>query len=688
MRSRDLRTLSLSELVHDARVGKYKNAFLENAYAGLPEVVAWLALQLGTNGDNIDKTVILDQLHAGDQFYSDLFRSQGLLPADLNPELYGDPLSETVDKILQAITGKRLRGYSDAIIYDYLKEAVLTELARLLARDNRYNSHAEWQSLIERFGSSSTFYIALVSAIPETTIHLHKTALAPPYDPSDVLHYLSQGYTRMDRASFHREYLKRIEQGPSLLPSELVGKLTEGADSMMLNFDEMLKQDLVRRLGPEDEVAWIDGLRWPLVQAAAINEYQELAELAALVHQLVGRRDQLQSNFVQLLLIMFQQYIGLMRRISFNLNSFESSVNPYAGEPFFQQLYEEGRSRLEAWKVQGIKDAAADLLAPLLAIEGPTDETQRALFDWVTAQDRERWLNTVQSGITLPIIDQFHEHYLGAFLHGKWPKAQLLRTIETDPVNWKQFKLLYSLWESEGGDEAFRKRLVGQMDAFIGSDQFAWNTGYIFDNDRCEQALHLTDLYFRSPHSLAQLTAMTRAARTWHEGWSYHGPSEMKDNNRYIFLLTCGMCLAYLHYNSGDAEGATTSWESTLGETISQYRSAGPEMFRQRYLLPIRLFFHTLIKFDKLALSGQLEALFKKVDHIEDRIELAHGLMETTRFLDESLPAELREKIGTMVQEQYWVFKLRLQHAKHPEHVQRYEMMYKAAMAWLSFIEH
>jgi hypothetical protein len=415
MRSRDLRTLSLSELVHDARLGKYKNAFLENAYAGLPEVVAWLALQLGTNGENIDKTVILDQLHAGDQFYSDLFRSQGLLPADLNPELYGDPLSETVDKILQAITGKRLRDYSDAIIYDFLKEAVLTELARLLGRDNRYNGHAEWQSLIERFGSSSTFYTALVSAIPETTIHLYKTALAPPYDPSDVLHYLSQGYTRMDRASFHREYLKRIEQGPSLSLSELVGKLTEGADSMMLSFDQMLKKDLVGRLGPKDEVAWIDGLRWPLVQAAAINEYQELAELAALVHQLVGRRDQLQSNFVQLLLIMFQQYIGLIRRISFNLNSFESPVSPYADEPFSQQLYEEGRSRLEAWKVQGIKAATADLLTPLLAIEGPTDETQRALFDWVTAQDRERWLGTVQSGIMLPIIDQFHEHYLGAF---------------------------------------------------------------------------------------------------------------------------------------------------------------------------------------------------------------------------------------------------------------------------------
>jgi hypothetical protein len=681
----DLRLLGLTELVNQAIFQKYKDAIADHPYTDLPAVITWLAAQLGSQNSITDKTAIAAQLWDGDRHYAGVFLRLDLLPQDRDPALPVEPLSYSVDKILEVITGKSLRVDSDATVYGYLEEALLMDLARLAAEDNRYAGYERWQALIERFGQSGTFYTALVTAIPENAIQNYRTSLAAPYDPDNVVRYVSQGDKRMEADAFQRDYLERIDKYRQTAPAVFVSKLTDNSDTMLLADTQILKKDLVSRLGREAEVAWIDGLRWPLAQAATLNGYQDLAEIATLVAQLVAQRDRLQSPFVHLLLIMLEQYVDIMRRISFNLHQFEQTAGHYYHKPAIsQQLHAEGQARLAAWKAREIQTTVSNLLAPVLAIENPTDELQHTLFGWVTTQDRERWLNNPHARLVLQTIDELHEHYLKAFAPGKWPKAQLLKAIAADPIDWKKFKLLYSLWSSDETDEALRSELKEQMASYLRSDQFSWNSGYQFDNDHCTQALQLTNLYFGLPNAKGELAELTKTTRTWHEGWAYRGASGFKDSNRYIFLLTCGMCLAYLRYDSGDTAGATESWKAYLEETVAQYRSTRSELDRQHYLLPFRLLFHTLLKFDELALPDLLDKLFRQIDHIEHRIYLAHSLMETTGFLEKMLTADIRDKIGALLQAQYWILELRLKHAKHPEQIRQYEMLYKAVLPWLT----
>ncbi len=685
MWKRDLRLHGLANLVNNATLQKYRDAVAEHPYAGLPAVVAWLAELLANFPSTVDKSAVSGQLRDGDQHYASVFLRLNLLPEDRDPTLPIEPLSDCVDQIIESITGRRLRGDSNAPVFGFLKEAVLTDLARFLARDNRYSLYSQWEALINRFWQSDMFYEALVSAIPKSAIQQVKASLTPPYDNSNVVRYLSQGDKRMEDDVFQREYLKRIEKNRLGAPAEFIRKLTDHSDTMSLHRNQVLKKDLVRQLGRDAEVAWIDGLRWPLVQAAALNEYGDVSEIAAMVAELVQQRDKLQSPFVHLLLIMLEQAIGVMRRISFNLHQFEQPAGQsYHNSTILEELHAEGQNCLAAWKAHEIRTLVTDLLKSILAIENPTDELQRGLFGWVAGQDRERWLNNPHADSVLKTIDELHEQYLNSFTSGKWSKAQLIQTIAMDLIDWKQFKLLYSLWNSEETDETLRSKLIDKMNAYIRSDLFSWNTAYVFDNYHLNQALQLTNLYFRLPDSEMQLAALTKAMRTWNEGWSYRGASGMKDSNRYIFLLTCGMCRSYLHYDAGDVAGATANWKSYLEETTVQYRSARSELDRQYYLLPLKLLFHIVQKFDEFALPNLLDETFGKIDHIENRIELAHSLMETTTFLKKTLNVGTRQDIRGLLQAQWWVLELQLKRTKHVEHNRQFEKLYNAVLPWLT----
>jgi hypothetical protein len=487
----------------------------------------------------------------------------------------------------------------------------------------------------------------------------------------------------MEADAYQRQYLTKMDKYSGISPAIYVEKLTENSDTMSLGDTEVLKKDLISRLGRAHEVAWIDGLRWPLAQAAALNEYQDLAEIAALVAQLVVQREQLHSSFVHLLLIMLEQHFDLMRRISFNLRSFETPPGPHYFDPAIAStLHAAGQSRLENWKDNDIKNEIALLLTPITAIRDPTGELQRGLFGWVANQDRERWLNNANSKLILQLIDELHEQYLGAYVPGKWAKADLLQAIQPDGIAWKRFKLLYSLWLTDETDGLMRHGLKEQMGAYILSKHFFWNSGYHFDNDHLAQALHVTNLYFSIPDAAAEFLTLTTKTRNWHEGWAFGGASGIKDANRYIFLLTCGICLAYLHYDAGDKNSATNIWDATRRQIVEQYRATGSELDRHYYLLPLRVLIHTLLNFDESALADCLKELFNKIDHIEDRIVLAHSLMETARFLKKSLYATIRHELWQPIQDQYWVLELRLRYAKHPEQIRQYENLYKAAAAW------
>lgn len=687
MSKSDLRLRGMTELVNEVTFEKYELAVSNHPYILLPEIISWIINKLDVKLLGVksapDLTVIAGILAEGDRHYADIFSSLDLLPKDRDSTLPVEPLSYSVDSIIEAITGKRLRNEENATIYGYLEEALWTSLAQRLALDARYNGYEKWQALVTLFYQSRTFYGTLTSHIPIATIKEQEKGLRAPFDPDNVVRYISQGDKRMEADAYQRRYLKKMDKYSGTSPAVYVEKLTDNSDTMSLVDTEALKKDLINRLGREHEVAWIDGLRWPLAQAAALNEYQDLAEIAALVAQLVIQRERLQSSFVHLLLIMLEQHLDLMRRISFNLRSFETPPGPHYFDPAIAaNLHVVGQSRLENWKNNDVKNEIALLLAPIATINDPTGEFHRGLFGWVANQDRERWLTNPNSKLILQLIEELHEHYLGIYGTGKWAKADLLQAIEPDGIAWKRFKLLYSLWLADEADGIMLQGLKDQMVTYILSNDFFWNSGYQFDNDHLAQAMHVTNLYFSIPGGATELLALTTQTRNWHEGWAFGGAGGIKDANRYIFFLTCGICLAYLHYNAGDKNSAGNIWEDIRRQTLEQYRSTGSELDRCHYLLPLRVLIHTLLKFDEPALADCLKELFNKIDHIEDRIVLAHSLMDIAGFLKKSLTATIRYEIWQPIEDQYWVLVLRLRHAKLPELIRQNETLYKAAAPW------
>ena len=687
----DLRLRGMTELVNEVTFEKYEQAVSNHPYIHIPEIIRWIIKKLDVKLLGVksapDLTVIAGILAEGDRHYAEIFSSQDLLPKDRDGSLPVEPLSDSVDRIIVAITGKRLRNEENATIYGYLEEALWTSLAELLALDARYNGYEKWQALVTLFYQSRTFYGALTSHIPIATTKEHEEELCAPYDPDNVVRYISQGDKRMEADAYQRQYLKKMDKYREAAPAVYVHNLTENSATMSLGDTEVFKKDLISRLGREPEVKWIDGLRWPLAQAAALNEYQDLAEIAALVTELVAQRERLQSSFVHLLLIMLEQHFDLMRRISFNLRNFETPLGSYYFDPAIAAtLHAAGQSRLENWKENDIKNEIALIFAPISTISDPTDDLHRGLFGWVANQDRERWLNNPNANLILQMIDQLHEEYLEIYGPGKWAKTDLLKIIEPEGLDWKRFKILYSLWLADETDEGMRQGLKDQMGEYILSNDFFWNSSYHFDNDHFGQALHVTDLYFGIPDGAAELVTLTTKTRNWHEGWAYSGAGGIKEANRHIFLLTCGICLAYLHYDAGNAIPATKIWQATSQQIVEQYRATGSELDRNHYLLPLRMLVHTLLKFDEPALADCLKELFNKIDHIEDRIVLAHSMMESTGFLKKMISAGIRHEIWQHIGDQYWVMELRIRYAKLPELIRQYENLYKAAEPW--FLAH
>jgi hypothetical protein len=687
MYKRDKRLKDFFTLANEQKDSKYRDAIASHAFKRMAEIIAWLAAQVEENVlrgsiGQTDYSWIAAVILEGNLHYADLFKRLDLMPRDWDLQKPIEPLSFAVDRICDAIQGHRSQINDEPSVYKKLEEAILASLAAVLAQDRRYAAFEKWTKLHHLFWQSHTFFGSLLDAIPESSIRTHEPELMPKADHDNVAFGLTQADRRVDNSTYHQAYLAKMDKYRQASAALYIQKLTEGADYIMLDDDMRFKQSLVSRLGPEASLAWIDTVYWPLTQAVALHGYNDLDETEQMIALLVAKRDTLKSRFVHLLLIMLNHYLELVRRISFNLSNLRNEHH-YYDTVVGNTIQAEGLRSYDDWISADMANSIARVVSVITGeITVPDEELQSGLFGWVTEQEREPWLQNTFREPLLLAVDKLHKYYLDIYTSGHWSKSALLAAIEPDLLDWKKFKVLYSVWQTETAEESLRKKLIEKMTAFICSEDFYWNQRYEFNDEYINQALYFTNLIHNESDALLTLSALAQKFRNWHEGWAYNGAAGVKVANRYIFLLTCGVCLSYIYYDIGDTLTARECLQTYDREITLQYRSTVSELNRAHYLLPIRLVVYTLLKFDFTDFENFIRGKSNQLDDVEDLIVLAHSTMESAIDLKQVLPASLRNEIWDAVETRYWLITVHLPHAKSVDPIFNHKKLYEAAKDW------
>jgi hypothetical protein len=690
MYKRDERLIDFHRIIQDRNAAKFQSVISAHLFARLPELLDWLETQIpaeipGKNQPELSLTAIGGLLDEGDAYYETLFNVHGLLPEkDEEDEKHTDgALTYAARRISHLFTGHRDINGGVPSAYAELQEAIERLLGEKLAFSLQFATFKSWQLLTGLFWTSHTFFWGLADAVPLEQIRAQQVELLPDIDHNNVVAHLAQGDRRMDDPAYHREYLKKQAALQGATPYHYVDQITQGSDTTSLGEDQEFKLALTGRLGPDAVLQWLDQLYWPLAQAAALNSFDDLAELEELITLLCQKRSTLLTPFPHLLIFLLDRYLQLTKNISFNLKSL-AAKHYYYDAAVAGAIEAEGRIKLAAWKENGMKDSIERVYRALSdQIPDPDAQTQQALFGWVAAQDKEMWLQHNSSELMLPILEQLQQGYLEIYRSGRWAKAALFAAVSAEALNWKNYKVLYALWETDP-TEALRETLAAQMTAFLLKAKFSWNSGYHFEEHYLQQALHFTRLCISGPDAAAIHAELTKTNRPWHEGWAYRGLSGYEQINRYIFLLTCGCCRAYMHYEQGDIVMARTAWQPLDAEIVQQYRSTVSDHDRQHYLLPMRLLIHTLLRFEPAAIPDQLRQKCLQLDCTEDLLILAETLMDSASQLGVPVATALRQEVWQAVETGFPVIAARLQHAKHPEHLQPYRALYDKCRPWFT----
>ena len=685
MYKRDDRLVSFITIMNDRQFAKYKNAVSANRFGRLQELVDWLYKQAKSALRNQTKVTAegapAGLIPEGDLYYLELFDRLELMPRDEDDadEPRPGPLSHAVEEICRMVSGQRTYFKSLPVVYGDLQEMILGELAGRFAADTADHDYAAWLKLIDLFRDSHDFYWRLIDQLPEAIIRAHISELAPDVDPDNIVAHLAQGDRRMEDAAYHQFYLDKLQQFSTAPSAVFINELTDDASTMSLHEDQSFKLTLTGRLGTAAKLHWLQQLYWPLAQAAAMNEFDDLAELEELVAILIRQPAGLQTRDIHLLLMILERWLHVAKDICFNLKSF-TGEHYHHDQEAEAKVVAEGRIKYESWKSSGMADTTTRIFQNIGTFGQQANAgLHQGLFGWVSGQDRERWLNHQSRDIILPLLDELRSAWLRLYTSGQLDSTMLLTAIGEEGLNWKKFDLLYPLWESDR-NEKFRERLAGQMRAYLLTKPFSWNPANLMDDHYVHQVVHFTKIAFMWTNGRSELEELTHTHRIWHEGWGWQGAGAHA--NRYYFLLACGIGLAYLYYDQGDTPTATDISIKYAAETIQQYRATTSELDKKRYNWILRLLTFALVRFDPARLGTYLDHIQSQFDQPEDQLDLAHTLWVAAVNHKVAIDRVIRQQTWHTVNRKYWIILARMGQAKNRIELEAYQQCYNKLEPW------
>ncbi|MCK7556552.1 hypothetical protein MKQ70_16620 [Chitinophaga sedimenti] len=648
------------QLKQEREVKKYFDLLDTNSHCSLVAIIDWFVEQtkLVVIDDQLLPTievVLTEQsqlfrlVQEADNFYRQLFISNCLFGLHVDGNSMR-PVRYVLGEFYKDLTGHQNFLEDDNSVTFELKRYCYSLLSKKLAQDKRFYTFDNLYRLVCLYRDHA-FYHNLIKELPQHVIVNIEQSLSMAVDAADPRSGFAffQAPGHLD-ANFCLVSPSIADSNYWELLQPIIRDARNGGTAELLSF----KRSLVLRLPSFSVGRWLCDLRWPLAQAIILNDIDDLQVLRDVL-SFADTVDHADCSNRYLPLLILNRYWELTLKVSFSLDRLSQAVDPQQPE-IGKQIAAAATSELATWKQEGLKVGLAAVLRSFVA-KYPVKSAGffKSLFDWVAHQDNSRHAGTlywhaVQSNHIL-----LREEFSGLFEQGLVGVDGLLSATKQEGFSWMKAELLIAIEPHAEHLTNYRDEILRRMLEFVESKEFCWNTGIIFNEKYVTEANCLAYLLYNDVEGDVKLSRLVSKHELFEQGWGCSNQDYAERVYRYAYLLTSGISLSLMHFRNENVVRGTAILNFYISTTTRSYRNSVSSLNMERYITPLELAAHILVKYKMEDLNRFVSKMYDEIDDIVHYVSLMTSMIRTASGLDIVLPKSVMDRLQTDVKKYEWV---------------------------------
>ena len=689
---KDERLKDYHTLKNESQAAEYKSLFAQNAFLPSEIAVVWLLEQLKqriSSSEDGAKTRFTDLNHSpelqtslteGDSFYTRLFDEGNWISERVQDMRSETPFSQAIERLynrLWDLYNDEVR--SELVVYSELEHHIEVELGRHVAKDSSLNNLAGWISIKDATHGLWKFQQSWVASIDEPKIQSLSNDLvyiAPNVPLHELASLMERRHDKVAASASYATELKRLQTESDWT---YVRELTDKSDMLDLNSDQHLKQDLLLRLGMEPWLKWVDGLKWPILQDHAFLFIQRIDRLEELVALITKGQLSLKTKSEHLLLMVLQNYVELIIKISNNLFHLKEGEWNYPESEDAQDIIDAARQQYDDWMNRELKDSCNRVFDMIFGA-APVSESGYfdGVFEWINSLSKQHYNNKRYPNPSLDSLMIINEAFQQKLNNDTTNKLKIVASVPINQLNWQVFEKLVGILEHDENDEFFQRTLFDTYVSYLESDHFRWNVKF---EDLClNQACNFSYVLKKLDHPLNEWKKLISKYRCIHEGWLARNIAGYEPRTKEAFVLITGACLSYTCYKENDLVNGVSVYDHVLDIVFEQYRSDFSTNEKD-YWIALQLLAHIVGTYDQTKANALAQLLADKMDTEEGFLVVTQTLTATLLKQSQNLNGLSKTKIEERINGRFWIIEERYKDGMKKQDLTYYHELRDAVLA-------
>lgn len=496
-----------------------------------------------------DVNVKVNEILSQDKYYL------GIGVKGVSSTLFTDAFSTLCERVFLRTQNEGEKDILQPLVRQWLED----NLAKVVARDNRYEVYDILRKLIQQTEMLSVFYDSFIESIQNDWISKNVEAWTEVADsPTEILDTMSH---RTFNEDYFSGYSRRLEGYRSHSPWKYIVEATRYSDQAMFKEEYYFKNLVMLKRNIPLWMTFWDKLKWPFLQDIALHSLELPQDILNITNQLTQQKEALKSSPKHLTYILLKNLYDYLSKVRQNLSFYidqdrVSSLSQYEKD---DELLSKGKEIFSSWDKEE---------------EEIYSEAIRAIVKILSREEIAEWVFSYRPKPLSPYnIDKLHaketENMVKAYA-SQFVELALAAHIDdaAKDFNLQRFDFLLS-GNSNDIKVNDAKRLLDLLADFVRSEKFYWDK--TFSPEYWTTLKGIGTLLGMLENPIKAADDFARRFRVYSEGWNTN-QIDYQAIQREAFVY-CGTILLLEHVETfNDVDARTAYFTSMLDLIVVQKR--------------------------------------------------------------------------------------------------------------------